>query len=513
MGLIGCVDKLWDTCISGWASDDADPSKPVQVDVVVNSLPVATVPCGDFRADLLAAGIGDGRKGFVFDPTSHLKPGRNTLEVYYTNSGLLVPEGRGHWVRRRVGRISEWEAAFLAALEAYYEFRPEHHVCGIGEGAKDLERVLLETEIPFRRFTGMDAPSHPAAIRLAEKADLVVSWAWSKPSPDVVRFLTQLVQDHMQGPGCLALGFHVAAADAWCIRQAFLQCGASDVKLESIAGNPEPSRFFAFAKTPAEQAPPVWAHIHVPKCAGTSFRVLLETYFGPRHLGLYVNDTYFVYGDETIRSYLLQSPEIRGFSSHHVRSFPHWVAGREALYVTFLRDPIQQFVSYMTHIKKHYAEITSESLLAAVPRDAPQLTLREFARWLLTQDREIPFRENHNVNFFARHSAPGAMDRLEAAIAALEGFFFVGITERMDESINKLRTLARAARVDFPPGAVPVENTSADYRDDLGWIHPDDEVGSMLLRSVEKDRQLYDWAAARLAGCVSGTLSGLHISH
>jgi hypothetical protein len=168
------------------------------------------------------------------------------------------------------------------------------------------------------------------------------------------------------------------------------------------------------------------------------------------------------------------------------------------LYVTFLRDPIQQFVSYMTHIKKHYSGIASESLLAAVPPDAPQLTLREFARWLLTQDRDIPFRENHNVNFFARHSAPAALDRLQAAKAALEGFFFVGITERMEESISKLRALARAAGLDFPPGPIPVENTSADYRDDLGWIHPGDEVGSLLLRSVEKDRQLYDWAAARV---------------
>jgi hypothetical protein len=30
------------------------------------------------------------------------------------------------------------------------------------------------------------------------------------------------------------------------------------------------------------------------------------------------------------------------------------------------------------------------------------------------------------------------------------------------------------------------------------WINPDDEVGSLLLRSVEKDQRLYDWAAARL---------------
>jgi hypothetical protein len=205
-----------------------------------------------------------------------------------------------------------------------------------------------------------------------------------------------------------------------------------------------------------------------------------------------------VYSEEALRNCLLRDPPPCAFSSHHVRTFPRWLTGREMLYLTFLRDPVQQFVSYMTHIQKHYAGITSPTLLEAVPPDAPRLTLREFARWLLTQDRDIPFRENHNVNFFARHSAAPGADRLEAAKVALSGFFFVGISDRMDESMGKLRALTQAAGLDFPVDPVPVVNTSSEFRDDLSWIDPADEVGSMLLRSVEQDRQLYDWAVARL---------------
>jgi hypothetical protein len=242
---------------------------------------------------------------------------------------------------------------------------------------------------------------------------------------------------------------------------------------------------------------PLLAHIHVPKCAGTAFRVLLERYFGPRHVRLYIDDTYFVYSEEALRSCLLRDPAPCAFSSHHVRTFPRWLAGREMLYLTFLRDPVQQFVSYMTHIQKHYAGITSPTLLEAVPPDAPRLTLREFARWLLTQDRDIPFRENHNVNFFARHSAAPGADRLEAAKVALSGFFFVGISDRMDESMGMLRALTQAAGLDFPADPVPMVNTSSEFRDNLSWIDPADEVGSLLLRSVEQDRQLYDWAVAR----------------
>jgi hypothetical protein len=497
MSLIGCVDKLWDTCISGWAADEADPGKPVPVDVIVNSVLVATVPCAAFREDLRAAGIGDGCKGFRFDPSAYLKPGRNHLEVRYAGSDQVVPSGRGVWTASRRGRMPEWGAAFVAALEAYYEFKPEHHVCAIDKAAAD---ILCEAGVPFRKLT------------LTEKADLVVSLAWPAPTAESVQILQYLVQDHMNRPGFLAIGFAETPGIAGQIRRVFEECGATQVKLESIASAEDGERrIFAFAEIclwggqswpqPPFRRPepaPLLAHIHVPKCAGTSFRVLQERCFGPRHLSLYIDDTYFVLSQEALRGYLLQNPEAQGFSSHHVRVFPHWLAGREMLYVTFLRDPIQQFVSYMTHIKKHYATIIAKSLLEAVPPDTPHLTLREFAKWLLTQDRDIPFRENHNVNFFARHSAPRAVDRLAAAKAALEGFFFVGITEHMDETIGRLRARAREAGLEFPPDPLPVENTSADYRDDLSWINPDDEVGSLLFRSVEKDRQLYDWAVTRL---------------
>ncbi len=104
------------------------------------------------------------------------------------------------------------------------------------------------------------------------------------------------------------------------------------------------------------------------------------------------------------------------------------------------------------------------------------------------------------MNFLVRHNSPAAVDRLDEAKRTLEEFFFIGITERMEDSMSMLRTRARRAGLDFPSAPVPTENISNDYRDDLSWIHPDDEVGRLLLRSVEQDRQLYDWAVARLNG-------------
>jgi hypothetical protein len=473
MGLIGNVDIISETSIAGWAADDADLHYCVSVDIAVNALVVATVCCAGYREDLLAAGIGDGSKAFQYDPSVHFRPGRNVVEVRHSGTHLLLNQGRASWVQPRLAPGS-YENSLLAALEAYHEFTARDHICWIGDGASPFEHVLLQARIPFRRYSVVD----PSA-RLPENADVVICAPGAHVPIDTLPHLLQ----QMNTGGLLAMGLTEAATPA--------VVGIPGIKLESIG-----SATFAFAEL--QTAAPVIAHIHVPKCAGTSLRILFQRYFKARHLPLYVDDTYFVYPLETLRSYLLRNPDLAGFSSHHMRTFPRWLAGRRMLYITFLRDPLQQFVSYMTHVQKYYAQISAPSLLDALPPDAPHLSLRDFARWLLTNDRDIPFRENHNVNFFARHNHPDAIERLHAAEAALSEFFFVGITERMEESLCKLRALARAAAIDFPPDPMLFENISSDYRDDLGWIHPADEVGSLLLRSVEKDRRLYDWALARL---------------
>src|SRR5208282_6188224 len=101
MSLIGCVDHLTDTRISGWAADDANYECQVCVDIVVNRARVATVRCADFREDLRNAGVGDGCKGFEMDPGVYLKPGRNNLEVRHAATDVFLVRGSGRWIRPR----------------------------------------------------------------------------------------------------------------------------------------------------------------------------------------------------------------------------------------------------------------------------------------------------------------------------------------------------------------------------------------------------------------------------
>lgn len=252
---------------------------------------------------------------------------------------------------------------------------------------------------------------------------------------------------------------------------------------------------------------PVLVHIHIPKTGGTSIASLLQR-AGQSHVKLYVTDTHFVYPEESIERALSTEPAIRYISSHHIQTFPPHLAGRRIFYFTTLRDPTEQFISYLTFIKKVFKHQNSPSLLKCLPPDPTSMSLREFARWLLLQDRdEVPFHQNYTVNLLARQTYIGLNSwdrpfdlsnyrttRLTLAKAILSQFAFVGLTERMEESVATLRGIAEYLGVEIPPGEVGVENSSGEFRDDVSWVHPDDQVGALLFKAVDEDRQLYEWA-------------------
>ncbi len=253
---------------------------------------------------------------------------------------------------------------------------------------------------------------------------------------------------------------------------------------------------------------PLIVHVHVPKTAGCSFRTLLQKRFGQNHANLYWDNKPFEYTESYLDEFVSSRPSLRSLSSHFVQTFPPRIAGREALYITFLRKPVEQFISYLTYTRKHFDKIPDKELLESVPPDVPDLSLRDFASWILSH-RRIPFRQNNQVNFFAQTTfrrtwceceddyALYCGSRLLLAKVLLDRFFFVGIAERMDESIERLEWLGDQFDIDVPEGPIGVENVSNEYRDDLAWINTSDDVGARLLASVAEDQDLYDWNLAR----------------
>jgi hypothetical protein len=62
--LAGHVEQLADGVLEGWVMDRANPTAPVELEVLVDGEIVATVLANRYRADLDHAGLGDGRCGF-----------------------------------------------------------------------------------------------------------------------------------------------------------------------------------------------------------------------------------------------------------------------------------------------------------------------------------------------------------------------------------------------------------------------------------------------------------------
>lgn len=65
--LQGKLERLAGTQLVGWVRDRARPGEAVVLDLLVGELPGLKVQANRFRRDLLAAGLGHGSYGFVFD--------------------------------------------------------------------------------------------------------------------------------------------------------------------------------------------------------------------------------------------------------------------------------------------------------------------------------------------------------------------------------------------------------------------------------------------------------------
>jgi SAM-dependent methyltransferase len=286
MAFVGYVDVMKETQISGWAADDLHLDTPAYVDILVGSVRVASVRCCLYREDLRHAGLGDGRKAFFFDPSQYLAFGPNAVEVRFSESESVVPNGSRSLIgtssfnfgsldgvdnnylltlsqERWKGSEEDWGLtwgqvmtgdSFLDALEKQYTFRPDHHVCEIGPGYGRLLKTILGRSLPFARYTGIELSQERVNrlstqfaserieficadandVHLPRQADLIIcSATFEHLFPDFSRALDNLVNVNLSPGGSLAIDFiqiDDAMKDRW---QAFEPNGHAFVRVYS----------------------------------------------------------------------------------------------------------------------------------------------------------------------------------------------------------------------------------------------------------------------------------------
>ena len=94
--------------VAGWAQDAAHLDAPVCLDVVVDGAVVAFAVAGEYRADLAAAGVGDGRCGFDLAVDVRLAPGvPHVVEVRRSADAVLV-------CAKQVDAAGTWTALLAA---------------------------------------------------------------------------------------------------------------------------------------------------------------------------------------------------------------------------------------------------------------------------------------------------------------------------------------------------------------------------------------------------------------
>jgi len=87
----GYFDSANCSTVSGWAWDSAQPNTPIIVTLFDGSQPVASILADQYRADLVAEGIGDGRHGFSFLLPDSLRDGAaHTLSVQVQGTGFTL---------------------------------------------------------------------------------------------------------------------------------------------------------------------------------------------------------------------------------------------------------------------------------------------------------------------------------------------------------------------------------------------------------------------------------------
>ena len=87
--LRGHIDQIGRR-VTGWAQDEAAPEAPVCLDIYAGNQLLGQVVANRYRADLVSAGIGDGRYGFEFVPPEELAFTPGSVTVRRSRNGAVL---------------------------------------------------------------------------------------------------------------------------------------------------------------------------------------------------------------------------------------------------------------------------------------------------------------------------------------------------------------------------------------------------------------------------------------
>lgn len=212
--------------------------------------------------------------------------------------------------------------------------------------------------------------------------------------------------------------------------------------------------------------------VHVPKCAGSSFRNVLKRWFGPDQMVFDSHDA-AAFWDELAR----RPAPPRAVAGHFAFGL-HEGAGLKPCHLSLVRDPVDRLVSLYKHARQ-----TPHHLFHPA---AKALDFEAFYELTLTEPRARRATVGIQCFFLARTRS------FDAAWPTVQAHYrLVGPTDSFD------RFLARAARlVGQPAPPMPERNRRPT---DAALAEAAARLGPRIRQDHGEDQQLYDHVRAAFA--------------
>jgi hypothetical protein len=263
---------------------------------------------------------------------------------------------------------------------------------------------------------------------------------------------------------------------------------------------------------------PIIVHAHIPKTAGTSVNELLQSNFGDDHLSHWTSDPVACLSLADFQEILDQRPTLRSISSHRARFIWPQIGDRTTLPITFLRDPTCQFLSLLRFTRREFNTMPDE-VKKWWPTNTPELGLRDLAdSYLRNVTRDTGSDQlcqqtrffcplNYSEPLFSCGSTEYGHNSFWTASGALERFFFIGLVEEMEASVQLLRAKLKRYGIELIVSA-PIWANRTLESESLDWLNEDDPIGRRVLSANRNDERLYRRFAERFQNELSYSLSG-----
>jgi hypothetical protein len=163
----------------------------------------------------------------------------------------------------------------------------------------------------------------------------------------------------------------------------------------------------------------------MPKTGGTSIRQMLNTAFSQKEILPNRREMKKYNGYPSIDKLLAVDKNILEHKRLARGHYPFVVANTlmpESRKIVFLRSPVERTVSFLHHMQRRSPEQSIESILES--------KIRKVA------NRQVQFFADNELGCQVFKSGVVTEDHLQMALCNLEKCWFVGISERFDESMN-----------------------------------------------------------------------------